>query len=51
MEKYKLIHGYASEELEAEINHAAADGFVISHVLQQSENGTYICVIMKKSGK
>ena len=34
MEKYKLVHGYADDkELEAEINKAAADGFVISHVL------------------
>ena len=48
MKQYKILHDYAGEELEQEVNDYAKQGYVIDRVLQQSENGTYICIIMVK---
>jgi hypothetical protein len=48
MKHYKILHGYAGEKLEKEVNDFAELGYVIDRVLQQSENGTYICIIMVK---
>ena len=46
MKEYRILHDYAGKELEKEVNELAAQGFVIDKVLQQSDNGTYICIIM-----
>ena len=48
MKHYKILHDYAGKDLEKEVNAWAELGYVIDRVLQQSENGTYICIIMVK---
>lgn len=48
MKQYKILHDYAGEKLEKEVNTYAGLGYVIDHVLQQSDNGTHICIIMVK---
>jgi len=49
MKHYKILCGYAeSEKLEQEVNAWAELGYVIDRVLQQSNNGTHICIIMVK---
>ncbi len=48
MKQYKILHDYAGKELEKEVNACAEQGYIIDRVLQQSENGTYICIIMVK---
>lgn len=44
---YKILSDYASK-LEQEVNAYAELGYEIERVLQQSENGTCICIIMVK---
>ena len=48
MKQYKILHDYAGEELENEVNAYAKSGYVIDKVLQKSDNGTYICIMMVK---
>jgi hypothetical protein len=51
MKHYKILTGYADgKKLEQEVNDNAELGYVIAQVLQQSDNGTYICIIMVKEG-
>jgi hypothetical protein len=49
MKQYKILAGYAEdEELEQEVNIYAKQGYEIDRVLQQSDNGSEICIIMVK---
>lgn len=48
MKQYKILHDYAGEKLENAVNAYAEQGYEIDRVLQQSDNGTYICIIMVK---
>ena len=49
MKHYKILAGYAEDEdLEKEVNFYAELGYTIDRVLQQSNNGSEICIIMVK---
>ena len=49
MKHHKILCGYADgEKLKQKVNDNAELGYVIDHVLQQSDNGTHICIIMAK---
>lgn len=47
MKDYKILSDYA-EELQAKVNEYAEQGYEIDRVLQQSDNGSEICIIMVK---
>ena len=47
MKKCRILADYATN-LEEEVNELLADGYEIHTVLQQSDNGTHICIIMLK---
>ena len=47
MKQYKILCDHA-EDLNTKVNAYAELGYVIDQVLQQSDNGTRICIIMVK---
>lgn len=47
MKDYKILNDYA-EALQEKVNEYAQQGYVIDRVLQQSDNGSEICIIMVK---
>lgn len=47
MKDYKILNDYA-ETLQEKVNEYAQQGYVIDRVLQQSDNGSEICIIMVK---
>ena len=47
MKDYKILSDYA-ENLQEQVNEYAEQGYVIDRVLQQSDSGSEICIIMVK---